>query len=97
MRSKLTLHSFPPTLHSLAVPEQFHHFFPVGYHNMCRFYGGFAYSHPALKEFDYFWRLDSNVRYLCVPPFDPAQYVMDNDLDYGKLLLRIERCPPAPC
>jgi len=50
------------------------------------FYGGFAYSHPLLKDFDYFWRLDSNVRYLCVPPFDPAQYVIDNDLDYGKTL-----------
>jgi hypothetical protein len=61
----------------------YHHFFPVGYHNMCRFYGGFAYSHPVLKDFDYFWRLDSNVRYLCVPPYDPAQYVADNDLDYG--------------
>ena len=47
------------------------------------FYGGFAYSHPLLKQYDYFWRLDSNVKYLCVPPFDPAQYVMDNDLDYG--------------
>jgi len=68
---------------NLAVPEQYHHFFPVGYHNMCRFFGGFAYSHPALKEYDYFWRLDSNVRYLCVPPFDPAQYLIDNDLDYG--------------
>ena len=71
-------------LHSLAVPEQYHHFFPVGYHNMCRFYGGFAYSHPALKDFDYFWRLDSNVKYLCVPPFDPAQYMIENELDYGR-------------
>lgn len=68
---------------NLAVPEQYHHFFPVGYHNMCRFFGGFAYSHPALASYDYFWRLDSNVRYLCAPPYDPAQYVADNDLDYG--------------
>lgn len=50
---------------------------------MCRFYGGFAYSHPALKDYDYFWRLDSNVKYLCAPPFDPLQYMIDNDLDYG--------------
>ena len=53
---------------------------------MCRFFGGFAYSHPALASYDYFWRLDSNVRYLCAPPYDPAQYVADNDLDYGKRL-----------
>ena len=50
------------------------------------FYGGFAYSHPALRDFDYFWRLDSNVRYLCVPPFDPAAFVAENDLDYGSLI-----------
>ena len=56
------------------------------------FYGGFAYSHPALKEYDYFWRLDSNVRYLCVPDFDPAQYVIDNDLDYGMFLCRCPEC-----
>lgn len=51
---------------------------------MCRFFGGFAYSHPALASYDYFWRLDSNVRYLCAPPYDPAQYIADNDLDYGE-------------
>ena len=68
---------------NLGVPEEYRHHFPVGYHSMCRFYGGFAYSHPILRGFDYFWRLDSNVRFHCVPPYDPAQWMIERDLDYG--------------
>jgi len=30
---------------------------------MCRAFSGFVYSHPALAGYDYFWRLDSRVRY----------------------------------
>lgn len=28
------------------------------YRHMCRFYSGFFYKHPALLDFDYYWRVD---------------------------------------
>ena len=35
------------------------------YRKMCRFFSGPFFSLPALADFDFYWRLDAHVRYLC--------------------------------
>lgn len=32
------------------------------YHNMCRWNSGFFYRHPRLKDFDWYWRVEPDVR-----------------------------------
>lgn len=32
------------------------------YHQMCRWYSGFFYKHPALAEMDYYWRVEPDVK-----------------------------------
>jgi hypothetical protein len=34
----------------------------MGYRHMCRFFAGLIAHHPALAEFDFYWRLDSDSR-----------------------------------
>ena len=35
------------------------------YRKMCRFFSGPFFQLPALAEFDFYWRLDAHVRYIC--------------------------------
>jgi mannosyltransferase len=34
----------------------------MSYHQMCRWYSGFFYKHPALKDVRYYWRVEPNVQ-----------------------------------
>ena len=35
------------------------------YHHMCRFYSGFFYKHPLLDRFDWYWRVEPEIKYFC--------------------------------
>lgn len=35
------------------------------YHAMCRFYSGFFYKHPLLDEYEWYWRLEPDIKYFC--------------------------------
>jgi len=34
----------------------------LSYRNMCRWNSGFFYKHPVLKDYDYYWRVEPDVR-----------------------------------
>jgi mannosyltransferase len=34
----------------------------ISYHQMCRWYSGFFYKHPALAGIKYYWRVEPNVK-----------------------------------
>ena len=34
----------------------------VSYRHMCRWNSGFFYRHPRLKDFDWYWRVEPDVR-----------------------------------
>ena len=34
----------------------------LSYRNMCRWNSGFFYKHPRLAEFDFYWRVEPDVR-----------------------------------
>ena len=39
-----------------------------------RAFSGKVFSHPALASYDYFWRLDSRVRFFCAS-YDPVAFM----------------------
>ncbi|CAG8569657.1 14672_t:CDS:2, partial [Funneliformis mosseae] len=53
------------------------------YRHMCRFNSGFFFRHPALLEYDYYWRLEPSVEYMCDIDYDPFSFMKRNDLYYG--------------
>jgi mannosyltransferase len=34
----------------------------LSYHQMCRWFSGFFYRHPALNDIRYYWRVEPNVK-----------------------------------
>jgi alpha 1,2-mannosyltransferase len=53
------------------------------YHAMCRWNSGFFYAHPALSGFEFYWRIEPSVHFLCDIPYDVFRFMRDNDLKYG--------------
>jgi mannosyltransferase len=35
------------------------------YHAMCRFYSGFFYKHELLEKYEWYWRLEPEIKYFC--------------------------------
>ncbi|KAK6368375.1 hypothetical protein LTR64_006528 [Lithohypha guttulata] len=55
----------------------------LSYRNMCRWNSGFFYLHPALAEYDYYWRVEPDVHFFCNIPYDPFRFLRDNEIAYG--------------
>lgn len=59
---------------------------PVGYLLMCAWFSHYFYLHEALKDYDFYWRLDSDSEYLCNIDIDPFVVMEENDFYYGQLI-----------
>lgn len=57
--------------------------FSIGYRHMCRFFSGIIFHHPALKEYDYYWRLDADSFLLDKINYDVFQFMQERYLEYG--------------
>jgi alpha 1,2-mannosyltransferase len=57
--------------------------FSMGYRHMCRFFSGTIFYHPALKDFDYYWRLDTDSFLLDKINYDVFQFMQERNLEYG--------------
>ncbi|KAL3420737.1 glycolipid 2-alpha-mannosyltransferase [Phlyctema vagabunda] len=55
----------------------------ISYHHMCRWNSGFFYKHPALQDYDYYWRVEPDVHYYCDIDYDVFRFMRDNRLKYG--------------
>ncbi|KAJ1960221.1 hypothetical protein IWQ62_004310, partial [Dispira parvispora] len=53
------------------------------YRHMCRYQSGFFFRHPLLESYDYYWRVEPGVKFLCDIDYDPFLYLKDNDIQYG--------------
>ncbi|KAJ8291864.1 Glycolipid 2-alpha-mannosyltransferase 2 [Rhodotorula toruloides] len=53
------------------------------YRRMCRFFSGFVHKHPLLKDYDYYWRLDPNVKFYCDFENDPFRLMQEKKKKYG--------------
>lgn len=38
----------------------------ISYRHMCRWNSGFFYRHPRLKDFDWYWRIEPDVRQVSI-------------------------------
>ncbi|KAJ8080798.1 hypothetical protein PM082_017633 [Marasmius tenuissimus] len=57
--------------------------FSTGYRQMCRFYSGFFWRNPALAQYDWLWRLDTDIEFHCDIQYDPIQRMIDANKLYG--------------
>ncbi|PQE31068.1 hypothetical protein CJF32_00006101 [Rutstroemia sp. NJR-2017a WRK4] len=55
----------------------------VSYHHMCRWNSGFFYRHPALADYEWYWRVEPDVHYFCDINYDIFRFMRDNNLKYG--------------
>lgn len=53
------------------------------YHQMCRWNSGMFYKHPALKDTQYYWRVEPNVHFFCDVDYDVFRYMQDHNKTYG--------------
>lgn len=55
----------------------------IGYRHMCRFFGGLIFQHPALKGYDWYWRLDTDSFLMGKVNYDPFRYMQKKGYVYG--------------
>ncbi|KAI9894336.1 MAG: alpha-1,2-mannosyltransferase (Kre5) [Vezdaea aestivalis] len=53
------------------------------YHHMCRFYSGFFYKHKLLEKYEWYWRLEPEIKYFCDITYDPFRYMRAANKTYG--------------
>ncbi len=53
------------------------------YHHMCRFYSGFFYKHELLQKYDWYWRVEPEIKYFCDMTYDPFRQMAQNNKTYG--------------
>ena len=58
----------------------------ISYRHMCRFQSGFLFRHPMLAEYDYYWRVDSDINIFCNLPYDIFKFMRINKKKYGFIL-----------
>lgn len=66
------------------------------YHHMCRFQSGFFYDHPALQDYEWYWRIEPDARFTCDIPYDPFTEMMANNKTYGYTMALWEIGSTAP-
>lgn len=58
----------------------------VPYRHMCRYQSGFIWRHPLLDEYDYYWRVDTDIRIYCDIQYDIFKFMRENKKKYGFIL-----------
>lgn len=53
------------------------------YHHMCRFYSGFFYKHELLQKYDWYWRVEPEIKYFCDITYDPFVHMERANKTYG--------------
>ncbi|KAH7132642.1 alpha-1,2-mannosyltransferase Kre5 [Dendryphion nanum] len=53
------------------------------YHHMCRFYSGGFYKHELLQKYEWYWRLEPEIKYFCDITYDPFIHMIRNKKTYG--------------
>ena len=80
----------PAHIDAAQVPPRFLGCFGIGYRHMCRFFAGPIYRHPALQQYDWYWRLDTDSFVLQRIDYDVFAAMEDGGFDYGYLALQKE-------
>lgn len=68
----------------------------VPYREMCRYQSGFFFRHQLLDKYEYYWRVEPNVKYFCDLDYDPFLFMQDNKMEYGFTLSIYEYIETIP-
>ncbi|KAF2021375.1 glycosyltransferase family 15 protein [Aaosphaeria arxii CBS 175.79] len=55
----------------------------TSYHQMCRWNSGMFSQHPALADYQYYWRVEPNVHFFCDVDYDVFRWMQDHNKTYG--------------
>lgn len=55
----------------------------LSYRKMCRFFSGFFYRNPLMKKYEYYWRIEPGVKFLCPIKYDVFEFMKTHKKDYG--------------
>lgn len=55
----------------------------IPYRHMCRYESGFFYRHPLMMEYEYYWRVEPDVKIFCDVNYDVFKFMKDNNKSYG--------------
>lgn len=55
----------------------------ISYRHMCRYESGFFFRHPLLDEYEYYWRVEPDVKIFCDIDYDIFKFMKDNNKAYG--------------
>ncbi|KAJ2712311.1 hypothetical protein H4R19_002821 [Coemansia spiralis] len=66
------------------------------YRHMCRFESGLFFRHPLLAQFDYYWRLEPGVEYMCDISYDPFVFMKERRIKYGWTIAVFELMDTVP-
>lgn len=53
------------------------------YHHMCRFYSGQFYKHELLQKYEWYWRVEPEIKYFCDITYDPFLHMARHNKIYG--------------
>ena len=79
----------PDFLQKEEIPEKYNGF-TIGYRHMCRFFAGIAVKHPVLKEYDWYWRLDTDSFLLGEISYDVFSFMEQHGKEYGYMIITKE-------
>ncbi|EGW34205.1 mannosyltransferase [Spathaspora passalidarum NRRL Y-27907] len=66
------------------------------YRHMCRFYSGFFYQHPLVKQYQYYWRIEPGIKVYCDVNYDVFRYVRKHKKKYAFVLSLFEYADTIP-
>ena len=55
----------------------------ISYRHMCRFESGFFYKHPLLNDYDWYWRVEPDIKLHCDINYDVFKFMKDNKKKYA--------------
>ncbi|KAF3915152.1 hypothetical protein ABW20_dc0103645 [Dactylellina cionopaga] len=55
----------------------------VSYRHMCRFESGFFFEHELLDDYEFYWRVEPDIKLFCDVDTDPFVYMAENNKKYS--------------
>jgi hypothetical protein len=80
----------PDFLNETEIPEVYSvgdSNFSIGYRHMCRFLSGIFFHHPSLKEYDWYWRFDTDSFLLGKIDYDVFRFMQEYNYTYGYITM----------
>lgn len=68
----------------------------ISYRHMCRFESGFFFRQPHMMNYEYYWRVEPNVKLFCDLHYDPFRFMAENKKKYSFTLSLYEYIDTIP-